>query len=193
MIESPRSWARPAVREASWSYGWSCPTGEGRKNRIVDIVVHFRGDGGRDGLLIIEAKRPGGRLAEKDLAVGTYLDLPALAEVSDRRWLVFCVSDADSASVRAHMDDRDGRSRVFTWEKLGGLQIRLVEKLGVPETLRSFICGAIQYQYCQHGIRPSRLAAPYLESEPAIEAMDSRAGGSGLKDLPPTAPLWRLL
>lgn len=176
------------VVECEWSYGWSSE----RASRIIDIVVQYRTDRNESGVLIVEAKRPGGRMTPKDCAPSTYLDVPELKEISSRRWLLFCVDDAQASKVRNSVDKADDRWRVITWQKLGALQIALAGRLGLPEPVRSFVAGAMQYQYCQHGIRPGTLAAPYLDAEPAMETMDARVGGNGLKDFPPTAALWRL-
>lgn len=62
------------------------------------------------------------------------------------------------------------RWRAVTWQELGGLQISLGEKLSLEEPIKRFVAGAIQYQYCQRDIKPSRLAAEYLVEEPSIES-----------------------
>lgn len=180
------------VSDCRWSYGWSSPKTTESPSRICDLVLHFRDEQERDGLLIVEAKRPGGTFGEKDLSPATYLDLAPLRETSHRRWLVYCVDDAQATRVREQVDSNDKRWVVLTWQKLAALQIGLVGSLGLAESVRAFVAGAIQYQFAQHGIRPSRLAEGYLETEPAMEEMDAQADGQGLKEYPPSRDLWRL-
>ncbi len=178
-----------SVAACRWSYGWSSE----QPKAILDIVVHFRSKSGEAGLLVIEAKRPGGDLKLKDREAGSYLDLPALQAAAPfaRRWLLFCVDAMDKDKLMNSLAPSP-RWRALTWQELGGLQISLVEKLSLEEPIERFVAGAMQYQYCQHDIKPSTLAAKYLVEEPSIEAMDSRNGGNGLRHLPPTAPLWLL-
>lgn len=179
-----------SVADCRWSYGW----GSEKPRAIIDILVHFRTATGEKGLFVIEAKRPKGELKPKDLDPRNYLDLPGLDDAAplNRRWLLYCVDAADKPKVDKALVGNESRTRVMTWQQLGGLQVSLVEKLPLDATYKSFIAGAIQYHYSQHDIRPSRLSAPYLCEEPTMEQMDARNGGRGTKENPPTVDLWRL-
>jgi hypothetical protein len=177
------------VTACRWSYGWR----HNKSARIVDILTHFQTKSDETGLLVVEAKRRAGKLDTKDLDPRTYLDLPELAEVAKKRWLLYLVDEKDAPKVRRKMEGAtDNRWRLMTWQQLGGLQIALVDKLPLEAQFRSFISGAIQFQYCQHDIRPSTLAASYLESEPSVWDTDADNGGRGSFDFPPGAALWRL-
>jgi hypothetical protein len=179
-----------SIAKCRWSYGWASE----QPRAIIDIIVHFQTESGEKGLFVVEAKRPKGELKPKDLDPRNYLDLPGLKDAApaDRRWLIYCVDSSDKPKVEKALAGKDARARVMTWQQLGGLQISLVEDLPLEPIYKSFIAGAIQYQYAQHDLRPSRLSAAYLEEEPTMEQVDAANGGRGTKDYPPTAELWRL-
>lgn len=179
-----------SISDCRWSYGWCSES----PRAIIDILVHFQTADGEKGLFVIEAKRPKGQLKPKDLDPRNYLDLPGLSNAApeNRRWLIYCVDSADKAKVEEALRGRDSRARVISWQELGGLQVSLADRLLLEPSLKSFVAGAIQYQYARHDLRPSRLSAAYLEDEPTMEQMDARNGGRGTRDNPPTADLWRL-
>ena len=81
---------------------------------------------------------------------------------------------------------------MVTWQWLAALQIKLAWQLDVPETVRRFVAGAIQYQYCQHGIVPEELAMPWLATEPTQRDIQTQTKGERQTNEERTLPLWRL-
>jgi hypothetical protein len=155
--------------------------------------LHARSRDGKKKLVVVEAKRPGGRRTEKDLNLSYYLDAQALRDAAPDRWILFCVDDREEPKLRkALRAGRDKRWLITTWQKVAALQIALANQLDAPQQVRAFISGAIQYQFCQHDIRPTTLAAEYLHAEPSAADCDSKNGGRGTYESPPTDPLWRL-
>ena len=178
------------VDECRWSYGWSIG---GRPNKILDVVIHARAADGRESVVVVEAKRPGNPPKGKDLDLPYYLDVPALRDVAEDRCLLFCVDEGEESRLRKALQDRsDRRWLLATWQQVGALQIRLARSLDVPGPVRNFVAGAIQYQFCQHDIRPAALSADYLAGEPSGHESITKRSGDGLKEFPPTATLWRL-
>lgn len=154
--------------ECDWSYGFR----EDSTKRIADIVVGFDGVGTNTGCYVIEAKRPGGKLGQKDLDTSYYLEFEEVLRRTSYRKLIYLVDPREKERVLGLFSEEPQRFTdcgVLTWEELGGLQIELAHTIEVPRKIRSFLAGAIQYQYCLHDILPSTLAEDYLVSEPSIE------------------------
>jgi len=185
-----------ASKNCDWSYGFR----ENSTRKIADIVIGFDGVGDKKGCYVIEAKRPGGKLGPKDLDPGYYLNIEKIRAETELRRLIYCVDLKEKERVRSLFSaypEIYGECGVITWEEVGGIQIALSQKLEVPEKIRTFIAGAIQYQYCQHDLIPAQLAADYLSEEPSIDdvfvglnntydnhdpqwaALDRRSGRSG--------------
>jgi hypothetical protein len=178
------------VADCQWSYGWGTT---GPPDKMADIIIHFRTEMNKQGIIIVEAKRPGGTLSEKDINPSYYLDIPELKAITGSRWLIYCVDQADLEKAKNSVDEEQvERCGFITWQDLGGLQIRLAKKLAIPEQYRDFIAGSIQYQYCQHDFRPSELVYDYLEEEPRIELMDSQAGNKEMVQGMWSRQLWRV-
>ena len=137
------------TRHCNWSYGFR----ERATRKIADIVIGFDGVGDGKGCYVIEAKRPGGKLGEKDLDPDYYLGMGNIqAEASIRR-LIYCVDSKEKERVLSMFQEYPGKYQacgVVSWEEIGGIQIALARALNLPEKIRSFIAGSIQYQYCLH-------------------------------------------
>jgi hypothetical protein len=105
----------------------------------------------------------------------------------ENRAILYCVDDRAADRVKG-ASCRPHPSGVITWNELGGLQIQLARGLDLPDPYRGFIAGAIQYQYCEHGIRPTVLASDYLEDEHSMADVDAK----GVASPNIGAELWRL-
>ena len=150
-----------APNECCWGYEVLDPS----SNKLADAALHAR-FGEEDMVIVIESKRKGGRLKPSDGSPSSYLDLEEFKWCPNRK-LIYMVDESDLPSVLKLVDETDGRSGITTWQELGALQIRLTESLPISETLRSFVAGAIQFQFLQHGINPSTVSRPYLTTEPS--------------------------
>jgi len=151
-----------------WSYGFR----ENSTRKIADIVIGFERKGMGLGCYVIEAKRPGGKLGTKDLDPDYYLSIEAIRNGTTSKNLIYCVDAREKRHVLELIltePNKYAGCGAISWEEVGGIQVRLAQNLRVPEKMRSFIAGAIQYQYCQHDIVPSTLAQSYLEAEPNVD------------------------
>lgn len=87
-------WSVPhgRIQDANWSYSWEERPAQGSRPLVADIVLSWRDENG-DGVLVIEAKRAGGKLSAKDTAGGTgYLSLPRVGRFA-RRHVAFLVAE----------------------------------------------------------------------------------------------------
>jgi hypothetical protein len=154
------------TRSCNWSYGFR----ENSTRKIADIVIGFDGVGRGLGCYVIEAKRPGGKLTDKDLDPTYYLNIKHIAKNASPRKLIYCVDRNEHKRLKSlFISDPDKYTDcgVVTWEDVGGIQVTLAKKLDLPQKFRSFMAGAIQYQFCQHGIVPTARSEDYLDEEPA--------------------------
>ena len=144
---------------------WGYQAQDAKTNKMADVAIHAKGPGG-DCAILVEAKRKGGRLKRADVNPESYLELAEFVDFA-HRYLIYLVDGQDAEKTRAAIVDARQRSGVLTWQQLGGLQIDLALQLACEPRLRDFIAGAIQYQYLNHYIRPTRLVAEYLATEPS--------------------------
>ena len=156
------------LNECSWGY----QAQDHKTSKMADVGIHARGPAG-DCAILIEAKAEGGALKESDVDPNSYL---ALAEFADfpHRYLIYLVDEKDVAKARATVIDDKQCTGFLTWQSLGGLQIELALQLNCDSRFRDFIAGAIQYQYLTHGIKPTKLVAEYLASEPSRSEINKR-------------------
>lgn len=159
------------TQTCNWSYGFR----ERATKRIADIVIGFDGLGDKLGCYVIEAKRPGGKLTEKDLDPSYYLQFEHIATNAAYRKLIYCVDPKEKRTLlelfRAEPEKYQDCG-VVTWEEVAGIQIQLAKLMDATPQVRSFIAGSIQYQYCQHGLVPSKLSEDYLALEPSVAGVD---------------------
>ncbi|GMU80960.1 MAG: hypothetical protein AMXMBFR47_08310 [Planctomycetota bacterium] len=186
------------VTECTWSYEFEDAanvrfTASGRQRRppIADIVGHGR-DAIGEFVFVIEAKRPGGAEKEDDRNPDYYLDSPTFSPFS-RRYMLYLWDEAELAARQPPIEhDRQYRG-ALTWQQLGGLQIRLAQAADLPEPHRSFIAGAIQYQFCQHGLMPDSPAAEYLTQELPYDKLPISKHAPGAQQRPDRRKLlWHL-
>ena len=184
------------VLRCAWSYEWEqiWKDDKGkRQDRICDVVVEFETRDAARHVLVVEAKALGKPLGEKDLKDGYYLDIPEIAAFGPNRHLLFLIDASMFEATRKQLSQASPNTRVVTWQQLGGLQIELAKKaLVADERMRNFVAAAIQYQFLQHGIVPTRLFADYLLKEPRMEEIDVLPKGDKQSMAVHTKPLWRL-
>jgi len=153
--------------KCNWSYGFR----EHSTRKIADIVIGFNGLPDGKACYVIEAKRPGGKLGEKDLDPNYYLSIENIQNEAAYKALIYLVDAKEKKRVRSLIESERNKYQncgVLTWEEIGGIQIELVKTLHLPQKIESFIAGSIQYQFCQHDIVPSSLAQNYLLNEPSV-------------------------
>ena len=153
--------APDGVSECQWSYEWE------NEGRMCDVVIAYRDRAGQRHVVIVEAKSLNVLPGDKDFREDYYLGMKALGEFATRR-LLYCVDEPVRERVAAATSEFAQRPGLITWQALGGLQIGLVGKLELPERIRRFIAGSVQFQFAIHDIRPTALAIDYLGDEPPI-------------------------
>lgn len=160
------------TEHCNWCYGLrDKPTG-----RIADVVIGFDGVEVGTGCYVIEAKRPGEPLTSKDLDPDYYLGLQAIARHASELRLIYLVGGREKQRVTKLLSsepEKYSRCSVISWEDLATLQIRLAQQLDASPAVRSFVAGAIQYQFCEHGIVPTSPSEDYLVGEPSIADVDA--------------------
>ncbi len=142
-------------------------------SKLADIAIHAR-DAHGDFVIVVESKAPRGAMKKTDGDPANYLDLDEF-RWAKRRWLIYLIDEADVAKTRILIDDPLQRSGICTWQALAGLQIELTRGLPCAPEISGFVAGAIQYQYLQHRIVPTLLAADYLTSEPSCSQIGPNA------------------
>lgn len=186
--------AEPAkrVNRCAWSYEWIGKVPGSNRSPMCDIVVEHEGGDGERGMLVVEAKALGKCLGEKDTNPAYYLEIAEVAAVGEKAAFLYLVDEACRERVLAQVETLPSGTGLLTWQQLGGLQIGLAAEMAADEPVRAFIAGAIQCQFVQHNIIPTRLAAEYLAAEPSMEQVDL---GTALERLPGEdhcRPFWRL-
>lgn len=154
-----------SVEECRWAYEVLDP----KSAKLADVAIHAR-TGTDEFVVIVEAKRKGGTLKKDDVNPGSYLDLEEF-RWCERRFLIYLVDEVDKPQVVAQINDFESRSAVLTWQELGGIQIKLAQTLDCAMQFRSFVAGAIQFQFIQHGITPTFLTHAYLADEPMKDSI----------------------
>jgi len=108
------------VRRARWSYSWE--QREGTKNNITDIVLSWE-DAEGEAVLVIEAKRPGGQLSDKDRNGGAcYLDMASVRPFR-RKQMVYLVDERDAPRIRGGLP---ASIPVASFQAMGQLQADLI-------------------------------------------------------------------
>jgi hypothetical protein len=124
-------------------YSWEQKRSLKRRPDVTDIVVAWRDDDG-DGVVVIEAKRKGGKLQGKDLAGGaSYMDLPSIRPFA-RKHMVFLVDEQDAASTQGRLPLA---SRIVSWQEMGKAQSTAALSLGLPASESAFLQALIARHY----------------------------------------------
>jgi hypothetical protein len=151
-----------SVRSVGWSYEYT----QDRPKKVpakltADIVVHWTDDAGR-GVIVIETKKPGNLVwGDKDIPSGkVYCDLPGFEGI-ERRHSCLLIGAADKEAMKSSLVGEP----VITWELLGSLQGRAIKELSIPQSVKSFMLGALIQQYARYGIRPYPALVEWLDKE----------------------------
>lgn len=159
------------IKDLSWSYEWerTLVIDEKRITRLCDIVISYITENNDVGVIVVESKALNKKPGEKDLNIDYYLSIPEFSKYKPNVYLVYCIDER----VKEWVDNRRPfESGIISWQELASLQISLANSLEIDTKLRDFIAGSIQYQFINHGIRPSVLCSEYLESEPTMIDID---------------------
>lgn len=177
------------VTACKWSYGWVRVKPQ---RKILDVVLNYRDQRGEEGVVVIEAKNLGKSLdSAKDRDPAYYLDVPELQGYA-RRAQIYLVDAAVADGVKTQVLPSPHDVGFLTWQQLAGIQISAALKTTVPEELRRFIAGSIQRQFMGLGIRPTTLAAAYLEEEPSRSEVAAQPSEKGQTSAEREALLWKL-
>jgi hypothetical protein len=142
-------WAIPHrhVRSAKWSYSWEQKRDLSRRPDITDIVVCWEDEQGQ-AVLVIEAKRAGGKLSDKDLNGGTgYLQLPSIREF-ERKAVAFLVDEADVVPASAVLPPN---TPITSWQAMGRLQAAHASQQTLALEARELLCSFIAKHYADLG------------------------------------------
>ncbi len=136
------------VTAVRWSYSWEQKRARGMRPDITDIVINWRDQQG-DAVLIIEAKRKGGKLSPKDLDGGrSYLSMPSIQTVP-RRTVGFLVDEQDNSTVIAKIPQG---TPVATWQDMGRAQSLCASEQAISESERIRMRALIARHYSDHGM-----------------------------------------
>jgi hypothetical protein len=171
------------VSDACWGYEFEEHVG-GRLKQ-TDVTLHYRNVEG-DGLIVVEAKRPGGPLKPTDRDPRYYLDLPSFA-FAPRRRAIYLVDDADLPAVRAAVGEAGPRPGFLTWQALGTLQVALTGRLPVSPRLIELVGHLIRWQFGRHGFQLDGPMGDYPAADaPWPDLLAANRAWLGLS-APPTA------
>ena len=159
------------VREIGWSYEYTQGGGSGK--RTLDIVLRYVDEIG-EGILVLEAKKPGNQsLEDKDIpSKSDYLDVPGFDGVT-RKSLCLLIGATDQAAIASTLEGEP----VLTWERLAGLQIEAAKALELQESIKRFMVGAIVHQYALYEILPDPLPYGWMPEQPTAEDVAARKIG----------------
>lgn len=144
------------ISDARWCYSWEQ---RDLKKHITDIVLCYADENGQ-GILVIEAKRPGGKLTSKDLDGGLhYLNMPSLRPFK-RRQCAFLVDESYIADAKAQLPLGTG---VSSWQAMGRLQSECALQLSLPERTYEVVRSYIARHYADLGMALGSAATASLD------------------------------
>lgn len=120
-------WGVPhgGVRRVRWSYSWEQRSEGAKRPDITDIVLSWEDEDGQ-AVVIIETKRAGGKLSEKDVNGGIrYLNMPSIRPFP-RKSMVYLVDERD---LPAAVTALPPGTPAVSWQRMGRLQAELVGRL----------------------------------------------------------------
>jgi hypothetical protein len=139
------AWKIPhgTVQRVNWSYSWEQKHDLSRRPDITDIVLCWEDEQGQ-AVLVIEVKRAGGALSDKDLNGGAaYLQLPSIRKF-ERKWVAFLLANADVGAASAKLPPN---TSIVSWQTIGQLQAFHASQLVVPSPVRDLVCSYIGKHY----------------------------------------------
>jgi hypothetical protein len=167
-VESCGAGVSGKVVEAGWSFEYTQNRpGQSPPKLTCDIVVWWRDNAG-EAVLVLEAKKPGNQQwHEKDIpSTSPYTDVPGFAGIK-RRSVCLLIAESDARAMAGRLAGEP----VITWERLGGMQMEAFKKLDVPDSVRSFLIGALVHQYALYGIMPQPLPFDWMRDQPPLSAI----------------------
>lgn len=176
-----------SISDVNWSYGW---VSDGADGQIVDLVLNYRDRKG-EGILVVEAKRPGNPLGGKDLDPQYYLGIPAFQSF-DRRSMLYLVGSDQLSKARTAVHAAGHDTGFLTWPELGAVQIDTAVGTFPDEAVGSLIANAIYRQFGNYQQIPSAPPLGYLQEEPTRESLASIYKDSPQSTAERKAKLWRL-
>jgi len=149
------------ILRARWSYSWEQKRDKASRPDICDIVLSYEDEVGQ-GIIVIESKRRGGAMGDKDMNGGKrYLELPSLRSFK-RRACVFLVDEDDVLSTVTKVP-KD--TPVISWQAVGRLQAELGGELPVPDAVRSRVQTYVAHHYADLGMAFCPLSSESIRSE----------------------------
>lgn len=116
------------VKGVRWSYSWEQRSEGAKRPDITDVVLSWEDQHGA-AVVVIETKRTGGKLSEKDTNGGRrYMNMPSIRPFA-RKFMVFLVDQRDIAAAVALLPQG---TPVCSWQSLGKLQAELAGAFGGP-------------------------------------------------------------
>ncbi|MBX6322972.1 MAG: hypothetical protein IRY94_14175 [Rhodospirillaceae bacterium] len=136
------------ISRARWSYSFEQRRSSGLRPDITDIVLSFEDEEG-EALAVIETKKRGGKLSEKDKRPDSfYLELPSIRPFA-RKHIAFIVDAHDAPQV---LHELEGRVPVLTWQRLGVLQLDAIAGLRVSDDLKLQLRQYVKAHYAHHSV-----------------------------------------
>jgi hypothetical protein len=174
------SWEIPhgSVQRVKWSYSWEQKRHQSRRPDITDIVLCWEDEQGQ-AVLVIEVKRPGGALSDKDLNGGVaYLQLPSIRPFK-RKSVAFLLADADISAASAKLP---AKTLIASWQTIGELQAAHASRLAVPLPVQNLVCSYIGKHYADLGM--SLGSALDLSNDELFDGSATRYEGIRALNLP---------
>jgi hypothetical protein len=173
------------VTRANWSYGWEQRRSPRERPDITDIVLCWEDESGA-AVLVIEAKRAGGKLTPKDLCGGKrYLGMPSIRPFC-RRSVAFLLAARDTTAARAALPTG---TPVASWEDVGRLQVTMLQSLRLTAPDANRVMFAVRRHYSDLGFVLAD--TPETGSSEAFDGTPARYDGVRALGLP--APVERFL
>ncbi len=164
-----------AIASIQWSYGWEAKTLGPQRIKILDVVVHYRSDAGVEGVIVVEAKRPGARVTGgKDLDANYYLHLPAFSEFGRQKSLIYLVDEKAVHGAKDVVKTNGCDVGFLTWESVAGIQVGTALDSPGPEPMRRALASAIYRQFASYGIDPTVKPVEYLNGEHTWREIENR-------------------
>lgn len=182
--------AAPTDVNWSYEYEWAGLQNGRRTMRQCDVVVEYRTAAGEIGGLVVEAKKPGRPLTEKDLDPEYYLNIPTFGE-SPRLDLLYLV-DTEVNDVESKLLTANRAVGVLDWSELGAVQIAAAPFIGASEVLQAFVAGSIASQYGEKGVTLAGAPLDHLQDEPRMIDVVRKMAGNPQTTAVRQEPLWRL-
>jgi hypothetical protein len=135
------------IKRVKWSYSWEQKRDLSRRPDITDIVLCWEDEHGQ-AVLVVEAKRRGGKMSDKDINGGAaYLQMPSVRPFK-RKSVAFLVDDADMEAASAILPM--GTS-IASWQSVGRLQAHCASQLRLSASARELICSYVVKHYADLG------------------------------------------